>query len=73
MEPMHAIQAGINLFSMLVDAYALNMFLVGVDTKNIFVDIDGSLRFFGFQYSFQKGKSAEKALWIDWSDVRCSG
>ncbi|PHZ07302.1 uncharacterized protein RHIMIDRAFT_242816 [Rhizopus microsporus ATCC 52813] len=70
-ESMHAIQAGINLFSMLADAHALNMFLVGIDTKNIFVDIDGSLRFFGFRYSFQKGKSAEKALWSNWSDIRC--
>ncbi|CEG84885.1 hypothetical protein RMATCC62417_18631 [Rhizopus microsporus] len=56
---------------MLADAHALNMFLVEIDAKTIFVDIDGNLGFFGFRYSFQKGKSAEKALWINWSDVRC--
>lgn len=33
MELMHAIQAGINLFSMLADAHALNMFFVGISTK----------------------------------------
>lgn len=72
-EPMHAIQMAINIFSMLVDAHKMSIYLVDITKRSIFVDVDGSLYFSAFRSALSPTSRMSPKPWVKFDHLVSPG
>ncbi|KAI9269345.1 hypothetical protein BY458DRAFT_533715 [Sporodiniella umbellata] len=64
-EPIHAVQMGVNIFSMLADAHQISTYLIDITTKSLYVDTDGRLCFTSFRSALNSQQRRQPKPWLN--------